>query len=61
MMTWAGNAVIGFKAGGTIYGKHDNSGTNHANEVACIDHPLSFWSYVIYPLTTTGITMLIPI
>lgn len=46
-MDWDNEAAIGYSASGDPYGNNDPS----SNEVACVNHPDSDWSNVIYQLS----------
>lgn len=48
-LNWAGEAVIGFNAGGDYYENHPLSGLSLSNAVACV-HNDSAWNNVIYNL-----------
>ena len=48
-LNWAGDAVIGFNAGGDYYVNHPLSGLSLSNAVACV-HNDSVWNNVIYNL-----------
>lgn len=48
-LNWAGEAVIGFNAGGDYYQNHPLSGLSLSNAVACV-HNDSVWNNVIYNL-----------
>ena len=49
LLNWAGDATIGFNAGGDYYENHPLSGLSLSNAIACV-HNDSVWNNVIYNL-----------
>lgn len=48
-LNWAGEATIGYNAGGDYYMNHPLSGLSLSNAIACV-HNDSVWNNVIYNL-----------
>ena len=47
-------ATIGFKADENFYQNHPYSGSNDIIAVACLEHPKTVWSSLIFDLTQTS-------
>ena len=50
-MEWSGGATIGFNANNTYFANHRLSGSFRANEVACLNSPITDWSNLVYQIS----------
>lgn len=52
-MQWARSPTIGFNAAGELFENHPNTGSNFADDIACVNDPDSVWNNVIYSITSS--------
>ena len=55
-MTWAYNPTIGFTAAGSSFANHPNTGSTNAEEIACLNTPLSQWYNLVYQISLPNAT-----
>ena len=55
-MTWAYSPTIGFNAAGNSFANHPDTGSTNAEEIACLNTPLSQWYNLVYQISLPNAT-----
>ena len=55
-MTWGYSPTIGYSAAGSSFANHPNTGSTNAEEIACLNTPLSQWYNLVYQISLPNAT-----